>query len=300
MKNLIIFAISIASLIFFSCQKEISISPPGYTEKPSIQGILEPDSFPLIFLNRTTLFLSAATKSKDLIIRNAGVKITGNNSTDLLVLDSIYDYLYCQYEYFYKGKIRSSWKTTYQLDIKIDNSTYTATAITNIKKSVIDSVSYTTKFNDVYGEHEGVIVYFKDPIGPGDYYRYEQTRSIDTSMKHASIQLSLSNSCIGRDTVLVLEQGRSVYSDQNADGLQLKIVIEPAFTHREGLVSRIRIQTVDKYIFEFYDQLDKQKLAQLNPFVEPIFLTDGQFGNKAVGYFGCRTRSKEVDFVFPE
>ena len=60
------------------------------------------------------------------------------------------------------------------------------------------------------------------------------------------------------------------------------------------------MQTIDKAMYDFYDQIDKQKLAQYNPFVEPIFLRDGQFGSKAIGFFGCSVRSSGVAFVFPE
>lgn len=300
MKLQLLFVMIAVWVICHSCQKEISVPSPGYTEKPSIQGILEVDSFPKIYLNRTTIFLSPVTKTSEQVVRNAIVTITGNNIVDHLTLDSIYDYLYCQYVYYYEGKVKSVLNVMYQLGIKIGDNHYLASATTSMKPVTIDSIAYTMKFNDVYGEHEGIIVYFKDIPMIKNYYRFEQIRPIDTSMKHASIKLSLDNSCIGHDTIWIQEKGRSIYSDDNVDGLQLKIVIEPAFTHRAGLPSTIRIQTVDKNMFEFYDQIDKQKLAQLNPFVEPTFLRDGQFGNAAVGFFGCQASSTELPFIFPE
>jgi Domain of unknown function (DUF4249) len=297
----IAFSIVLLYLFFIiSCEKEITVPQPPYQEKVSIQGILEPDSVPIVYFNRTTPFLSATTLPNALVIRNATIKITGDNNTDILTLDSTYDRIYCLYSYFYKGLKKTALNTAYTLEINSNGQTYTATTNTTLQKVVVDSVRYTTAFNDVYGEHEGVIVYFKDIAGRVNYYRYEQTRAIDTTMKHASIKLSLTNSCIGKDTIQIVEQGRSVYNDQNIDGQQVKIVIEPAFSHRQGLTGVVKIQTIDKAMYDFYDQIDKQKLAQYNPFVEPIFLREGQFGSKAIGFFGCRTRSKGVDFVFPE
>jgi hypothetical protein len=298
MKYIVQIVTAIVTLFLFSCEKEITIPQPDYTPKVSIQGILEPDSVPLVFFNRTTPFLSATTNTGQLVIRNATVKITGSNTTDVLKLDSLYDRIYCQYSYFYKGSKKIIWHTAYTLDIINGTETYTAITNTTLQKAVVDSVSYTSIFSDVYGEHEGVIVYFKDVAGSTNYNRYEQTRTVDTSMKHASISLSFS--CIGKDTLQILEQGRSVYNDQNVDGQQIKIVIEPAYTHKAGIKSVVKIQTIDKAMYDFYDQIDKQKLAQLNPFVEPIFLKEGQFGSKAIGFFGCRTRSSGVGFVFPE
>jgi Domain of unknown function (DUF4249) len=300
MKYNILIITAIATLFLISCEKEITVPQPDYVQKTSIQGILEPDSLPLVFFNKTTPFLSSTTTTGQLVIRNATVRITGGNTTDVLKLDSLYDRIYCQFSYFYKGTKKTLWNTAYTLDIVNGTATYTASTITTLQKAVIDSVRYTATFNDVYGEHEGVIVYFKDIAGSTNYYRNEQARPVDTTMKHASIKLSFTNGCIGRDTIQTLEQGRSVYNDQNVDGQQIKIVIEPAFTHREGLKSTVKIQTIDKAMYDFYDQIDKQKLAQYNPFVEPIFLKEGQFGSKAIGFFGCRTRSLGVGFVFPE
>ena len=298
MKYNILIIATIITFLLIGCEKEITVPQPDYIQKPSIQGILEPDSLPLVFFNRTTPFLSATTTTGQFVIRNATVKITGGNTTDVLKLDSLYDRIYCQFSYFYKGTKKVLWNTDYTLDIQNGSENYTAKTNTTLQKATVDSVRYTTAFNDVYGEHEGIIVYFKDVAGSTNYYRYEQTRTVDTSMKHASISLSFS--CIGKDTLQVLEQGRSVYNDQNVDGQQIKIVIEPAYTHKQGLKSMVKIQTIDKAMYDFYDQIDKQKLAQYNPFVEPIFLKEGQFGSKAIGFFGCRTRSNGVGFVFPE
>ena len=51
----------------------------------------------------------------------------------------------------------------------------------------------------------------------------------------------------------------------------IKIVIEPAYTHKNGTRGIVFIHTIGKDAYDFFDKLDKQKLAQFNPFVEPIF-----------------------------
>ncbi len=60
------------------------------------------------------------------------------------------------------------------------------------------------------------------------------------------------------------------------------------------------VQSIDKATYDFFDQLDKQKQAQNNPFVKPVFIMDGQFGNKAIGFFGSVIHSAPVYFEFPE
>lgn len=287
------------AVFLYSCQKTITVTPPSYTSKPSIQSMLEPDSVPIVYYNRTVPYFDKKVSFADLVIRNAVVQLTSSGGTDILRLDSSYDKLYCQYNYYYKGSIPVQLTRQYTLTITSGADTYSATASTvNLTKSTIDSTSFTPVFKDLYGEHEGVIVYFKDVPAQTNYYRYEMNRYVDTSTKLASAKIA--SVCLGRDSVWVHEIGRSVYSDVGQPGQQIKIVIEPAYSHKAGTRGLVYLQSIDKNAYDFFDQLDKQKLAQFNPFVEPVFLREGQFGSKAIGYFSAMVKSNPVMYVYPE
>lgn len=287
----------VVSSIFFSCEKNITIAPPPYTERISIQSMLEQDSVPIVYFNRTVPYFDKKITFGQLVIRNAQVTIQSNTGTDILKLDSVYDRIYCGYDYYYKGSIPIQANKTYTLNIKNGTDTYTATAQTNLSAPVIDSVSYTPAFNDLYGEHEGVLVYFKDVPAQTNFYRYEMLRYVDTSTKKANATVSF---CLGKDSIQVHETGRSVYKDEGLSGQQIKMVIEPAYTHKKGTKGIVYAQSIDKNAYDFFDQLDRQKLAQFNPFVEPVFLQDGQFGSKVIGYFSAKKNSSPVPFIFPE
>ena len=289
----------LACVFLFSCEKTITIAPPAYKGKVSIQSMLEPDSLPIVYFNRTVPYFDKKVSFADLVIRNATVKISNGTSMDILLLDSVYDRIYCQYNYYYKGYAPVQLNKTYTLTITSGTEIYTAAASTgNLSKAIIDSTAFTPVFKDLYGEHEGVIVYFKDIAGQTDYYRYEMVRYVDTTTKKASEKIV--SLCLGRDSVKVDELGRSVYSDIGQNGLQVKIVIEPAYSHKRGTKGMVYIQTIDKNANDFFDQLDKQKQAQFNPFVEPVFLRDGQFGSKAVGYFSAMVKSNPEAYIYPE
>jgi Domain of unknown function (DUF4249) len=292
----------IISIILFSCEKVITIKPPTYLGKVSIQSTLEPDSLPVVYFNRTIPYFGNDVALGALAIRNAVVKITSSAGTDILHFDSVFSKTYCQYDYFYKGNVSIQLNKTYTLTIINGADVYSATARTNLSKATIDSTDFTPAFKDLYGEHEGVIVYFSDLSSQVNYYRYEMVRYVDTSTQQAGPKLPAS-ACLDRtrkDSTLVHELGRSVYSDQGQPGQQIKIVIEPAYTHKRGTRGTIYIQTIDKNAYDFFDQLDKQKLAQYNPFVEPVFLRDGQFGSRAIGYFSAMIKSYPVTYIFPE
>ena len=293
--------ISIA-LIFFSCEKTIIITPPPYSDKPSIQSMLEVDSVPVVYFNRTVPYFSKDLTLRALVIRNAVIKITSNGITDSLHFDSAFSKTYCQYDYYYKGNIPVQLNKTYALTVANGTTAYVATASTGLSKATIDSTAFVPEFFDLYGGHEGVVVYFKNIPSQVNYYRYEMVRYIDTSTQLAGPKLPAST-CLDKtrkDSALVHELGRSVFSDQGQAGQQIKIVIEPAYTHKRGTRGIIFIQTIDKNSYEFFDQLDKQKLAQFNPFVEPVFLRDGQFGSRAIGYFSAMIKSSPVSYIFPE
>ena len=149
---------------FASCQKTIKIPSPTYAESVSIQGIVEPDSMAEVFLFKTVPYFDKLARASELFIRNATVVITSIDGTDNLKVDSVFDYINCEYVPFYKGTILIKKNQQYNLSIQYNGETYSASAITNVTPVSIDSVGYTQIFKDLYGEHEGVITYFKDTI----------------------------------------------------------------------------------------------------------------------------------------
>jgi hypothetical protein len=283
---------------FINCQKEITIAQPSYTSKVSIQGLIEPDSVPIVYVNKTVPYFSNTTNTAELVLRNATVKIIDNNHSDILKLDSLFDKIYCKYIYYFKGNAAIKINTNYTLEITNGSDVYTASTTTIIAPAIVDSVNYTPLFNDLYGAHEGVIVYFKDIPSQTNYFRYQMERYVDTTIRLAGNKQLIF--CLGNDSIKTLELGRSVYDDKNVDGQQIKIVVEPAYTHSKGVQTFVRMQSISFEAYDFYSQLDNQKLAQFNPFVEPVFLRDGQFGKKAIGFFGCKVLSNRVSFTFPE
>jgi len=284
-----------------SCQTEVDFPQLPYDARVIIQGVVEPDSLPVVFLNRTIPYLSGPTDPAKLVIRNASVTIRSAGETDHLTLDSTYLPLDCKYAYFYKGKIPVTRNATYTLRITDRDKTYTATTITSLTPVTIDEVSYTPTFKDLYGEHEGVITYFKDNPDEENYYRFEMTRKADVNSRDVTgNNRDLLVPCLEEgDTIDFTEVGRSVYDDKNLQGQQVKLVIEPALTHTVVVLIHVRIQSIDKATYDFYKQLDDQKLSQYNPFVEPIFINPGQFGKDALGFFGSMIRSEAVQFEMP-
>jgi len=78
----------------------------------------------------------------------------------------------------------------------------------------------------------------------------------------------------------------------------MQFVVEPAFLHQRDDSAQVFVQSLDKNSAEFYDNLDKQKPAQPNPFAEPVFLKTKIQG--CIGFFGSVVLSDSVLFIYPE
>lgn len=285
------------TFLFFSCEKEIAIVQQPYDSKPSIQCLITPGEYPKLYLNRTMPFLSEPSSARDIFIDNATAVIEGGGEIIKLKQDSLYDKFYGSVSYFYSGRTKIKDQTHYTLNIQYNGKTYSATTETKQRKIQLDSITYIEQFKDIYGEHEGVVFHFNDLPGETDNYRYEMQRMVDSSTY--AINDFKSPFLMGNDKALITEIGRTLYSDVNFDGNGYSFVMEPAFKHKEGDSAYVYLQNCDQNIFDFYDELDKQKLSQKNPFIEPVFLKTGQFKN-AVGVFGSYALSDSVLFIYPE
>jgi len=287
-------------LIFYSCEKTITIKQQSYQSKLSIQGLITPNQIPAIYINKTVPYFDPKLNTRELTVDNAVAILNDGTTNYTLQFDSSFDYLYCRYNYFYKGTQNIQSNKTYTLTVNYNGNLYTAQATTYQSIVSITSITYTQHFTDLYGDHEGIIIKYTDKPGEENYYRYEMGRIIDSSVLTAGGAGSgIKSKCLGAQDYYIKDLGRTVYSDKNVDGLALSFVVEPAYTHQKNDTGYIRLQSVDKNIFNFYDNLDKQKLAEYNPFVEPVFVAPGQFKN-AIGVFGAYAVSDSVLFVYPE
>jgi hypothetical protein len=293
----VVMPVLLLAAVIVSCEKNISIKPLSYLSKLSVQSLITPGDTPRVYLYRTVPYFDKNTSAADLFVRNATITMTGGNQAISFKTDSAYNVVRCEYEYFWKGNNEIVAGTNYTLTVNTTGKTLVATAVTNQRKVHIDSIGYTSKYKDIYGEHEGISIHFTDLPGKGEYYRYRMGRAIFDSVVHAETQVSPCS--IGKQNYVV-EIGRSVYSDKDQDGQDMTFFFEPTYSHKRGQTGFISLQTLDENAFFFFDNLDRQKLAQYNPFVEPVFIKAGQFGNDAIGFFSAYALSDSVRFVYPE
>lgn len=286
-------------LLLNSCTKDIIIKQLPYEKQLSVECILYPNKVPKLFLSTSIPFFSPTVTPQQLFARGASITISSSSGTDNLVPDSTFDNFRCRYILFYKGSIPSQIGETYLLSITYKGKIYTSNTTINQPKVSIQSTDYVKEFHDVYGGHEGVIVNFKDIAGSENYYRFQMNRMIDNSVYGTSSFLSTVHStCTNGANFYISEIGRTIFNDKNTDGLPIVMTIEPAFDHQKDDSTYVFVQSLDKNAGEFYDNIDKQKLALLNPFVEPVYLKTKIEG--CIGVFASAVLSDSVLFIYPE
>ena len=291
-----LFALAAGVLLLGGCTKDVSVRPGPYVPTVSIECILVPDSLPKLYLSRSQSFLGSDVNSLRDAIADAQVVITeAGGWTDTLRPGAHFNFNTCLTEYFYRGHHPIRTGQDYTLHLVADGQTFTAVTTTRLTAVPIGSVEYVTAFTDVYGEHEGIKVDYTDAPGERNYYRFSLVRTLTRSRPRFEGD---TNRYCARGPFLDEEIGRSVYNDQNADGQSSYLIIEPANKHAAGETGTIRLQTLTPEAARFFDQLDRQKLALINPFVEPVFLTTEIPG--AIGVFGAVNQSPPVPFTFPE
>lgn len=300
MKKIKIFSIAITLIVIATgCQKEINLKQLPYDSKLTIECLITPNQIPKVYLNKTVPYLSGAALNSSFFARNASISITSATQTISFTPDSVYSFIQCDYIYYYIGNTIINPNTSYNLNVLFEGKNHTAQCTTSQPSVSIDSVGYVKVFKDLYGEHEGVVVHYTDPSSIGQYYRYDMKRMIDSSNYKANLSSSGKSACLTNVKVEAHEIGRTIYSDQNSNGQNSTITFEPAYKHKYQDTTYIKLQVMDKNAFDYYDQLDRQKLAQFNPFVEPTYLKPTQFKD-AFGCFGAFSISDSVLFVYPE
>ncbi len=290
MTKIKIITLMLAFLILNSCEKNINVTLKPYQSQLAVECILQPNHVPTLHLGKSVAFFDSLTKNLDLFVNDALVTISSVNGIDTLHTVSKYNYYQCREEFFYQGRIPVLQGQSYHLKIEYNGNVYEADTEMNIDAVQIDSISYIAAFSDLYGEHEGVVVSFRDLPNEKNYYRYRMDRTLQSS------NTDIPNCANG--PYFASEIGRSVFFDKNTDGAPLTIVIEPAFQHQVGDTALVFLETLDAASARFFDDLDRQKSAKVNPFIEPVFINSNIAG--AFGIFGASNDSRPIRFTYPE
>lgn len=292
--------ISIMAFLLTACYKNITIDEPLYHESTLyIECILFPGENTKLYLNNSQAFFSEKVTPQQTFVRDAEITITCDDWTDNLKIDSTFDKFRCRWNPYYAGEHLIEQGKKYSLLVEYDGASYEAETSTYQSRVNLDSVVYTAEFYDLYGGHDGVVLYFQDAPGEANYYRFQMDRWIDSSRYHAHSLDLVKSTCVEEgELFLTHDYGRNIVSDGVNDGEVIAFNAEVSFEYLEGDSATVYLLSLDEHSAMFYKDLDDQLQSILNPFVEPSFIHSSIEG--AIGVFGSAVRSEPFEFIYPQ
>jgi len=278
-----------------SCVKDIPLEERPYESNVTIEGLLEPGETLKIYIHNSIGFFDNAFFSEEAFITNAEVIINGSN----LYLDSTYSDFWCRFNYFYTTGELVLENTKYNLEVKIDNKTYSSFTETAISDFQIDSLSYVYQYADRYGDiSQGIRVYLQDHLG-NDQYRFFMKRRVDENVIIED-NFEYSSTCLGDNTTIIEDVGRFIEFDSDyGDGESFSLVMEPSHSFVEGDTIYVQLQKLDSLSALYLNHIEDLKYFSLNPFVEPT--THQSQIDGAFGFFGSSKKStNQLMIILPE
>ena len=278
------FFILVLQIVFSSCEKNISIKLQPSSTDLVVDASIENGQFPVIYLSNSISYFSqidAAVLAKSFVHRAevsmSNGAITARLKEDSLLSDSTGMMIY--YYSFRAGdtsqKFVGSPGHRYDLEITVDNKTYTASTTIPEMTKRIDSLWWVPAPESEDSNQVIVKARIVDPPGLGDYTRYYT--SVNYGPFYPGLQ-SVFDDQITDGTVYTVDVDRGV--DRN-----LTIDFDDYSFFNKGDTVEVKLANIDKATYDFWRTMEYNYQSIGNPFSSPIQVLSN-ISNGALGYFG--------------
>ncbi len=290
----ILFGLAVLTGFINGCTEDITLDMPEGEEKLVVEGSIENGQPPFVIISRTLPYFAPTTKDvlNSIYISGAHVTVSdGKQNVDLQEVnfshlpDSlktlIARYLNLDPEefsgfqfVFYIGlNMLGEIGKTYTLTV--DSGSYHITAVTTIPEPVpIDSLSYEKSPRAPNDSFYILKVYFQDPAGQPNYYRYFTRRNSEPFYANAF---------------------NSVFDDQLLDGQLIAAPVprgQPRYAEidpeRYGLFTigdtvTLKLCSIDKNFYDFWTTFE-YSIFSGGPYAKPAYILSNIEGG--LGYWG--------------
>lgn len=282
----ILIAIAAAFLIS-SCEKDISVNMPRPEDKLVVEGIIELNDYPIVFLTKNAAYfdvVDTAVVNNSIISGDAATVIVSNGAnTDTLVPHVFERWPYYGY---YGTQIKGEIGGTYNLTIKYNSNDYTAT--TFIPDTVaIDSVWFD-KFDGL--DSIGFLNFnYQDPIENGNYYScltkvhqyqpwfYRPYFGVHVTDDKLGNNLKFSYSPIAKGY-----ERNSFFNNFTGDE-DISIFEEIGF--KVGDTVSLKLSTMDQVSYNIWGSWYSHQATSGNPFTNPATVLTNIEGAPSQGYW---------------
>jgi len=248
-------------ITFCSCEKNIMIDVPQAEEKIVVEGWIDQNDYPIVFLTKNLPYFGTIDSAMlfNIIIQDATVIVSDGSITDTLKLIPFPDFNYFPPIYYTGYKIKGEVGKTYNLTVKAEGKTLTAT--TTIPPPVYpDSVWFKIEpQQDSLGYLWGS---FTDPPELGNYYRLFAKR-FSKDKRYIPVLGSAYDDKFfnGQSFQFSMIRGVESATDTTVD--------EEFGFFKIGDTIGVKICTIDKAHYDFWRTAEGEMYSGGNPFVTP-------------------------------
>ena len=274
-----LYIIFISFFLLYSCEKEIEVDLPDSDSKIVIEGYIEQDSFPYIYITRSTPYFEQVSLATliNLVVKNAIVTVSDGQISE--VLDFIEDTTQFPY-YKYQGKvIKGQPGKTYYLNINAEGKTYTSyTTIPNPVK--LDSINFKVD-KTIDKDSLGYIwFYFIDPDTLGNYYRiYTKVYNQDRKFFHPFASVAEDKIINAKFVEFSTYRGQDPFANFENDTNNYR------WYFHVGDTILFNLSSIDIHTYNFWNTIELDYAGGDNPFSAPITIKTNIEGG-ALGIWG--------------
>jgi len=265
MKNLVY--LIVLSYALFSCEKTIDIRTKSQQAQMVVDGNIETNQYPIIFLSNSLDFFNNITPQilNNSLVRNAIVTITDGEKTNRLkeytiaLANGFSISFYSTDSITSPNAIRGQNGKRYQLNIEANGVKYQASTAIPLPAKRVDSIWWKNAIAEKDSNRVVLMSRISDPPGFGNYIRYFTK--------------------VGRGEFL--PGATSVFDDQVVDGTTYDIQVDKGINRNDlpdfedfgffnkGDTITVKFANIDKATFDFWRTIEYSYQSIGNPFSTP-------------------------------
>lgn len=272
-----------------SCEKDITVDLPRPSEKITIEGTIELNEYPIVFLSKNLAYFDQVDTSfvNNLIIgsNQATVIVSYNGTHDTLSQQHVSRWPYYA---FVGSKFQGQLNSTYDLKVIYNDQEYFSS--TNILDTIaIDSVGF-----DKLGTFDSVgfvTIRWQDPASIGDYY------SLYT--KHVGVQdwyyRPFFSTHISDDKLIngdafefyPVTRGyeRNDYFNDFEDPNDTTSSFLDQIAYKVGDTVSVKLAKIDENSYQFWSSWYRNMMTEGNPFTNPASVKTNIIGENVNGFW---------------
>lgn len=290
MKKIFLIILSILTIGFTSCEKNIDVDfPPGDTPYV-IEGYIENGTVPIISISRGISFLSSITSTdfNNLFVNNAVVSISVDGGAPILMTPINFGGATIYTNLSLSGEVGKR----YDLLVQVDGKTFTATT-SILAPRPLDSIVYK-QAEGLKGTEDSLVeltAWYSDPVESENYSRMLTKKNSETFYDVAFNSVYNDFIINGQQVSFTVFGGKqSLQNNDSADFSQYGYF-------KRGDTVYVKWASIDKNQYDFWNTFEAQSGSFGNPFSPTVLIKSNIKGSGGIGIWASYGASLDTIII---